>query len=258
MKEQEYHINIQEGKVIDVDVLSINDYIGITDKSCIITPYEEIKTEIITSYPIIRKLKNDSILLVDARRNGNSNNGFILNSQGVVLKDFLVGDGVEDIVVQKDKIIVSYFDEGIFGNYGPNEQGIAVFDFEGNMVLGFENKYGNRVRIVDCYALCGHAANKILFFPYTDFPLVELDIESFEINIFAVPEELRGANAITSFKNDLFFHSPYTDDRGIFRWNLLSQIAEKIGEYSPGLRGLKNGKFLSKGDNGFTIIDLVL
>ena len=39
-----------------------------------------------------------------------------------MLSRFCLGDGIQDCVVKKDgTIITSYFDEGVFGNYGWDE-----------------------------------------------------------------------------------------------------------------------------------------
>ena len=56
------------------------------------------------------------------RENGPDPNAWIVSRDGAVLSRFCLGDGIQDRVVKKDgTIITSYFDEGVFGNYGWDE-----------------------------------------------------------------------------------------------------------------------------------------
>jgi hypothetical protein len=61
---------------------------------------------------------------------------------------------------------------------------------------------------------------------------------------------------VTSTTDCIIFHSPYEDEKGIYKWRPGDKKAERIGEYSEGLRGLKNGRFISTGQKGFIILDL--
>ena len=68
----------------------------------------------------------DHFLLLGARcayrENGPDQNAWIVSRDGAVLSRFCLGDGIQDCVVKKDgTIITSYFDEGVFGNYGWDE-----------------------------------------------------------------------------------------------------------------------------------------
>ena len=68
----------------------------------------------------------DHFLLLGARcayrENGPDQNAWIVSRDGTVLSRFCLGDGIQDCVVKKDgTIITSYFDEGVFGNYGWDE-----------------------------------------------------------------------------------------------------------------------------------------
>ena len=70
------------------------------------------------------------------------------------------------------------------------------------------------------------------------------------------PGEIRGAAAVAFAGGGAFFHSPYDDRNGIYRWRLGNKSAERIGEHADRLRGLPGGRFLSMGEAGYTILSL--
>lgn len=99
----------------------------------------------------------DHFLLLGARcayrENGPDQNAWIVSRDGAVLSRFCLGDGIQDCVVKKDgTIITSYFDEGVFGNYGWDEPlgacGLIAWTSEGTPLWKNE-KYS----IYDCYAI---------------------------------------------------------------------------------------------------------
>jgi len=47
---------------------------------------------------------------------------------------FYVGDGIEDFEVVKKGIVITYFDEGIYGSKGPSNEGLVLFDFNGQIL----------------------------------------------------------------------------------------------------------------------------
>ena len=99
----------------------------------------------------------DHFLLLGARcayrENGPDQNAWIVSRDGAVLSRFCLGDGIQDCVVKKDgTIITSYFDEGVFGNYGWDEPlgacGLIAWTSEGTPLWKNEN-----YSIYDCYAI---------------------------------------------------------------------------------------------------------
>jgi hypothetical protein len=74
-------------------------------------------------------------------------------------------------------IWASYFDEGVFGNYGWNQpmgaSGLICFDSAGRILWEFNPPTGFD-SICDCYAL-NVAKNAVWACYYTDFPLVKID-----------------------------------------------------------------------------------
>jgi hypothetical protein len=258
MREYTTNIHLNGEVLVDIDYSTNDFYIGITDSGKIITPYDKFQISHNFSFPIIRQINDESFLIADARKSKGVNNCFVCDLHGNIMEQFSMGDGIEDIEIIKEKIIVTYFDEGVIKGVGgkdPNKEGLAVLDLKGNLLLGYNGKHGGIV-ILDCYCICKHGTNRVLFLPYTNFPLIELNIDTLEETVYHIPEELKGSNSITSTADSVIFHSPYKDKSGLFKWKIGAQNAERIGEYSAELRGLKNGKFLSIGNKGFTIIDL--
>ena len=254
MREVTTNIELDGEVLVDIDVLTDNSYIAITDKGSVVFPFDKIELRQLFKFPIIRQLTDNSFLVADSRTD-KTDNCFIYDLKGNVLGQFFVGDGIQDIEVLRNRIIITYFDEGVFGTDGPNNEGLVLFDFNGKILFKYNEKHGDQI-ISDCYCICKHGVNRILFLPYTDFPLIELNLDTGEEKKFEIPEQLKGSNGLTSTTDSIIFHSPYEDKRGLYKWRTGDKGIEKIGEYSEGLRGLKNGRFISVGQKGFTILDL--
>ena len=255
MKEYTTNIDLHSEILVDVDTSSNDFYIGITDKGNVVVPFDRIEITQSFKFPIIRQLNENSFLIADTRTSKQMENCFIYDFKGNVLRNFFAGDGIEDIEILCEKIIITYFDEGVYGTQGPNNEGLVIFDFKGEILLKYNEKHGDQI-ISDCYCICKHGTNRILFLPYADFPLIELNLDTGEEMKYEIPEEVKGSNGITSTADSIIFHSPYEDKNGLYIWRTGEKKIERIGEYSEGLRGLKNGRFISKGERGFTIIDL--
>ena len=253
MTEQTTHIDVGQSKILNLDADDQGNFIAFTDNKTVLTKNHNLKIEIDLHFPIIRRLDNDTFFIADSRTE-KDNNGYIFKFSGQLVKSFLAGDGIEDIVVQQDKIVITYFDEGVLGDDGPNNDGLAVFNFSGEQIFGFNSSkiWGN---ILDCYCICKHGTNRILFYAYTDLKVFELNLDTFKVESFETPNDFSGTSAITSTADKIIFHSSYDDKRSFFSWDRNKKEVKRFGDYSPGLKGIKNGKFLIYGDSGYTIID---
>lgn len=253
MTEQTTHINIGQSKILNLDADDQGNFIAFTDTKTVITNDHNLKINIEIRFPVIRRLNNETFLIADSRTDNNVN-GYIYNFSGQLIKSFLAGDGIEDIVVQHDKIIITYFDEVVYGSDGPNGDGLAVFDFQGQQEFGVNSSVGDMV-IADCYCICKHGTNRVLFYAYTDLKVFELNLDTFKIERFETPSDFSGTSAMSSTGDKIIFHSSYQDKRSFFSWDRNKNEVIKFGDYSPGLTGIKNGKFLIYGDNGYTIVN---
>lgn len=97
------------------------------------------------------------------------------NPGGQFIEAFTLGDGIENVQIDEtDTIWVSYFDEGIFGNFGwenpMGTEGVIACTMNGQKVWG-ANHYG----IIDCYALNVESSKEVYFYYYDDFFLVQLN-----------------------------------------------------------------------------------
>ncbi len=125
----------------------------------------------------------DDILLLGARsmmyKNGiPDQNAVFLTRHGKILSSTCFGDGIQECMVLGDgRIITSYFDEGVFGNFGWNkplgDKGLVVWNRDGQKI--WEN---TKHFIADCYAMNVDEQDNLWYYYYNDFDLVKTDFAS--------------------------------------------------------------------------------
>ena len=125
----------------------------------------------------------DELLLVCARSQYNGpddfeKNGRIYTRDGKFAREILLGDGIQAVQATSGGVIwTSYFDEGVFGNYGWDKpvgaSGLVAWDPDGNKLYEFEPAAGLNM-ICDCYALNVVSEEDVWLYYYTEFPLVRL------------------------------------------------------------------------------------
>lgn len=256
LRETEYRIENFSKPFVDLDITQSGLWVGVTDFSddeqSVYFGKNQVRLSEKVKFPIVRAIDDETVLVANSRA-WSQNNAWIISASGEVKSNFAAGDAIENIVITKDFIVVGYFDEAAC--YG---EGLTVFDFQGNEVFGYEEAFGKEaVSIYDCYASALVKENQIIICPYTEFPLVFFDIETKTQQIWETPAAVHGSSAITKLNDKIYFHSPYSDKFGIYEWKIESEKAEKVDEYSNYfVRGLPEGKFLAKGDSGYTIISL--
>lgn len=106
---REFITNIElDGEVlVDIDVLTDDSYIAITDQGRVVFPFDKIEIRQSFKFPIIRQLNNNSFFIADSRTREKTDNCFIYNLKGNVLRQFFAGDGIQDIEALRDKVIVT-------------------------------------------------------------------------------------------------------------------------------------------------------
>lgn len=253
MTEQTIYIETGQEKIVNLDADEYGNFIAFTDNKTVITNDINLKIDIELSFPIIRRLNAGTFFITDGRTD-KSDNGHIYSFSGQKLRSFLAGDGIEDIIIHNDKIVITYFDEGVYGDDGPNNDGVSVFDFSGNQLFGF-NSNGSYGHIVDCYCICKHDNNKVLFYAYTELKVYELNLDTYKIVVYDTPNEFSGTASISSKQDKIYFHSSYDDKQSFFLWDRKKNVVTKFGSYISNLTGIGNGKFIMYGVNGYTIID---
>lgn len=258
LQEVEYKIDNLSKPLFDLDFTEPGSWVGVTDHSdsrqSLIFEFDRMPLPEKLRFPRVRRIDEEMTLVVNSRTRANHKNGWIIDSAGNVKFNFFAGDAIQDIVVTRDFIVITYFDES-FGSSGVEGQRLAVFDLEGNYLYGYMDTLGS-VLVFDCYAASLVKDNQIIFFSYTDFPLVLFDVEAKTDRVWPTPVEVAGSNAVTKLGNKIYFHSPYKDKGGIYEWQIESATAKKIGNYSNHLRGLSKGRFIAQRDYGYAVISL--
>jgi hypothetical protein len=108
-------------------------------------------------------------------------NALAIDWAGRVVCRFTLGDGIADVRSLADGTIwVSYFDEGVFGNYGWGEgaeplgaPGLVAFSPAGERVRAFDAAAVGLDQICDVYAMT-LAGNNVWIYYYTEFPIVRV------------------------------------------------------------------------------------
>lgn len=254
MNTKTIHLELGKEKLVDIDCPVEDIYVGITNKDTIITPNHKFKLSRRFKTPIIRQLNNETFLVANSRIKKNIDNCFIFDYSGNLKSQFYAGDGIMDIEVISGKIVISYFDEGVSAGL-PGEDGLAIFDANGRNLWGYNNNGSHS--ILDCYCICEHRGSSIVLFPYPDFPLIELDLNTFTEKTYPVPEILRGSKSICSINESLIFYSPNRQDKQVFKWSIGAESVEKLGEIETVTRGMRKGRFISVDHSSFTITNFL-
>ena len=165
------------------------------------------------NFHMVQPIENN-ILLLGARcyndeKNGPEKNAIIVNYSGNILKEYCLGDGINDCIVCKNgNIITSYFDEGIFGNYGwydpIGSNGLIVWNKNGEIIWEANND------IVDCYAINIDENENLWYYYYIDFDLIKTDMKTEEI----ISPQIEGSTGflITSNGKNIIFEGGYDNN----------------------------------------------
>lgn len=171
-------------------------------------------------------LPDDEILLVCARsryrgRDDYDLNGHVYDKDGVYQRSFLLGDGIEDVQVTPDGAIwTSYFDEGVFGNYGWDDPvgspGLIMWDNGGEKIYSYMPKPPLRP-IFDCYALNVVSRQDAWCCYYDDFSLVQIQSRSIKWH-WKIPVE--GTHTFSIWHDLALFQGGYNDRENFYLFRL--------------------------------------
>lgn len=151
--------------------------------------YRTVLSDLTVAFPYLQPLPGGDLLVVGARchrfAGGTAErNAWVYAADGAPSREMVLGDGIADVqVTAKGAIWVSYFDEGILGNFGWGGQGAPPigatglvhfdrFDAHGAKQWEFHPPPGLNV-MFDCYAL-NVASDVVWAYYYTEFPLVRI------------------------------------------------------------------------------------
>jgi hypothetical protein len=179
--------------------LTIDEGLGIFPKSQVSTPVDhlvvcadgrDLRTMIVPALSLVVSHVQpclDGVLLVGARCHwrpeGAEKNALLVSWDGVVQRTFTFGDGIEDVHTTADGTSwVSYFDEGVFGNFGwsnPGPEaigasGLVAFDSSGAVRFAYDAVAAGTDAICDAYATNVAEDGTVWVHFYTEFPIVRI------------------------------------------------------------------------------------
>ena len=165
----------------------------------------------------IQPLPNGELLLVCGRShyrgpNDYDRNGRIYSSRGELVREILLGDGIQSVqTTATGTIWTSFFDEGVFGNYGwdspVGSSGLVAWDSHGRKLYEYEPADGLDF-ISDCYALNVESDSNTWLYYYTEFPLVLLRDQRIESH-WDIP--VSGSRAFAVSNGLALFSGGYND-----------------------------------------------
>ena len=136
-------------------------------------------------FPLVQPLSDGGFVVVGARCSRHADdthelNGVILAAEGREIRRVHLGDGIEELQVdRKGGVWVGYFDEGVFGG-GVGRAGLLRFALTGDISWRYppESEESPDVppAIADCYAM-NVTRDAVWICPYTDFPLVRIGFD---------------------------------------------------------------------------------
>jgi hypothetical protein len=210
-------------------------------------------------YPIVRWIDYNRFLIADARNDSKTDNVFILNLDGTLLNSFNCGDAIEDIVVSNEGIWISYFDEGVFGR-GISTEGLVIFSHEGTPLFRYHSDLLDRPPIVDCYAICKGKSPSLWLFPYTDFPLINVNPIKRTIESYKVPKVLHGSHGVCVRGKFAYFYDRYNSNGELYCWEISKNRPQLIGSINGNTRGLdtrESNHLLSIDDSNVKVYKII-
>ncbi|MEM1261415.1 MAG: hypothetical protein AAGH76_03385 [Pseudomonadota bacterium] len=143
-------------------------------------------------------------------------NGLVIDPSACSERSFLLGDGIESSAVDScGRIWVSYFDEGIFGNFGwghPGPKpigspGLNCFSHTGSLIWSFPVQ-SEIEPISDCYAM-NVSGESVAVYAYTEFDLCRI---SPDLKIETFTTGLKGCHHFAITDTKVMFTGQYDDD----------------------------------------------
>lgn len=145
-------------------------------------PRSPIRFALTVAHPFVQPLPDGQVLVVGARcrwgTQGADANAWVFDADGDVVAAATFGDGVQHVATTPSgRIWTSYFDEGIFGNYGWGSPGPEPIGSAGLIRWTRALKEDWRFpggAMADCYALNASAEDAWAYY-YDSFPIVRTD-----------------------------------------------------------------------------------
>lgn len=93
-----------------------------------------------------------------------------------------------------------------------NRKGVLAIPDHGHSLVYYNDIFWEEaVRGVEIYAMCKGPRNSIYFHPYTDFQLVQWNLDTMTQVVWVTPEAVHGSNAVSVTDGTAYFYSPYDE-----------------------------------------------
>ena len=206
------------------------------------------------AFPLVDVFPDGRVLVAGARcryrgPGDYDRNGAVYDPSNGELSRILLGDGIADLAIDaRGWVWISYFDEGVFGNYGWGSRGhqpigshgLNCFDDTGEILWRFSGA-GDFGEIDDCYALNVQDATAAVFY-YTEFPLCLISGE-FEKRCFKTG--LRGCRSFAINGSTVLFARQYKEPASTAHLGKL--LNGEVGCLERVEIGLPDGSLISSG-----------
>ncbi|WP_288438674.1 hypothetical protein [uncultured Chryseobacterium sp.] len=242
---------IQENiKYLSTD--DLGNFIAVTSQNRIVTPGIKAPLELGVDL-VMAKIINEERILIVVHHPDTVENAVIIDYEGNCQVKFNIGNSINDIKINGNKIIVSYFDEGILKGDKPDYDALAVFNLNGKQIFGFNSCTINE-KLIDCYCVANQNGGKVIFNGYGNFSLQELDLHNLKLTSHKIPPTCIGAQSASTKAGNIIFHSTYQDKTSFFIWNHQSDTLHQINSEFKNLQSTENGVFFRVDKKSFTLI----
>ncbi|QRK05888.1 hypothetical protein JQX13_37985 [Archangium violaceum] len=169
------------------------------------------------AFPFIQILGTGHVLVAGSRcrySKGRAElNAALYTPEGKLAHQMTLGDGIQDIQASPHgEIWVSYFDEGVFGNFGWSNSlgapGLVCFGQQGQVLWNFTAPVGMD-SMADCYAL-NVAEDATWLCYYTDFPVVRVARDR---STRGWTNKISGASALAVSRSHVLLWGGYQEKR---------------------------------------------
>jgi hypothetical protein len=216
-------------------------------------------------YPGIRWIDASRVLLFDARSADGRHNAWILDDAGRTVLAFSIGDAVQDVVWTEKYLVVTYFDEGVFGHIPVSQSGVAIFSHGGEYLWGWNAGASSGIpEVDDCYA-AGYGGGDVLgVLIYTSFhddayAFGVLDVDRWSVTMYEVLEALSATRALARTADGTWlFALARRDERRVIAWRPGSAGYGTAPAPVVLTRGLADGRFISVTEGSVEVIQISL
>ena len=229
----------------------INDHFEVFRNGRII----QLDSKCSLGFPILKVISPEQFILVDAEKPYTSKNeepnAWIINNSGKVEKELNLGS-VHKIVATKNYIICSYTDAQLFTNFKYAQNGLVVFDKNGQSQFEYyrDVDLSKNPRWLENYAFLKKNETTIYYFPFDLSAIVEFSLVDFSSKVLFYLPQINGfpflPKAFSKKGDDWYFIIPEKeqDNSKVLKLDTKNNL-EEIGTccFSHFPKGMIGGKF---------------